>query len=112
MKFLKPIVIVILLIGIGVHVYSLVVTPYPFPEEPDWSHYAHLAAYIVALYAVLKLQAQSIGKILYALAIIYPFYFHARLLFGELQGAINIQNMVACVAIVVFLPAGLFLFRK
>lgn len=112
MNLLKPVVTIILLIGIGVHIYSLAVTPYPFPDEPNWSHYAHLVAYIIALYAVLKLQTQSIGKILYALAIIYPFYFHARLLLVELQGVVNIQNVVACVAVVVFLPLGIWLFRK
>ncbi|HEY0262492.1 MAG TPA: hypothetical protein VGB95_05660 [Chitinophagales bacterium] len=111
MKFLKPIVLIILLIGIGVHVYSLAVKPFPFTDEPTYSHYAHLASYIIALFAVWKLQMQSIGKILYALSIIYPVYYHARVIIHQFQTTID-QNLLACVAVVVFLPWGVRLFRK
>lgn len=113
MKPLKALVTVILLIGIGVHIYSLAVTPYPFPDEPNWSHYAHLVAYIVALYAVYKLHAFFYGKLLYAAAVVFPVYTHVHYFLQEIkQQPLNYANIVACISVVVFLPLGISLFRK
>ncbi|HLP50896.1 MAG TPA: hypothetical protein VK154_08425 [Chitinophagales bacterium] len=85
--------------AIGVHVYGLFV---PITQESTASHIIHILSYSVCLITFLR--PISYRLLLYSLAAIYPFMFHANCFFIPLLQQ-NKFNAV-CLLVIVMLPLG------
>ena len=100
-RIFKILFAIFLVICIGVHVYGLFK---PITHETTASHLIHIASYSLCLLTFL---APVQGRIIiYSLAAIYPFAFHAHCAWVSL--ADNGQLNGICILVVVMMPLGAF----
>lgn len=85
--------------AIGVHVYGLFV---PITQESTVSHIIHIISYSICFIALLR--ALPYRLLLYSLAAVYPFLFHANCFFTPLLQQQRF-NWV-CLLVIVMLPLG------
>lgn len=85
--------------AVGVHVYGLFA---PITQESTASHIIHIVSYSVCFFTFLR--AIKYRLLLYALAAVYPFMFHANCFFTPLVQQ-NKFNAV-CLLVIVMLPLG------
>jgi hypothetical protein len=87
--------------AVGVHIYGLV-KPLPGSTESMPSHLVHIISYSAAFYAFLK--AMNYRLLIYSVASVYPFLYHANCFFGHL---INEHRFTpVCLLVIVMLPLG------
>jgi hypothetical protein len=97
---------IFLIICIAVHVVGLCVAGHlftlssPISDEPAYSHIIHLVCYCICLFALLR--PIKYRTLVYCLAAIYPFYYHAHC--AWVSYTVHHEFNAICILVIIEMP--------